>query len=113
MSKLAKHSVIVAQVGIAGSTKTGRYLVVAGQAGIGGHLTLGDGVTIGPQCGVAQSIPDNRTVSGTTLAMPHGIWLRLQKVISDLPDLFKRVRRLERQQSARSPEVEKQETERR
>jgi len=108
--EIGEHSIIVAQVGIAGSTKSGRYLVAAGQAGIGGHLTLGDGVTIGPQCGVAQSVPDNQTMSGTTLAMPHGVWLRLQKVISDLPALFKRVRRLERQQSTLSPKVEKQET---
>ena len=95
--EIGEHAVIAGQVGIAGSTTIGRYAVMAGQAGIGGHLTLGDGVTIGPQCAVAQSVPDKQTVSGTTLAMPHGIWLRLQKVLPDLPSLFRRVRKLEEQ----------------
>ena len=97
--EIGEHTVIAGQVGIAGSTTIGRYTVMAGQAGIGGHLTLGDGVTIGPQCAVAQSVPENQTVSGTTLAMPHGVWLRLQKVIPGLPALFKRVRRIEKQLS--------------
>jgi UDP-3-O-[3-hydroxymyristoyl] glucosamine N-acyltransferase len=104
--EIGEHSVITAQVGFAGSTTTGRYNIFAGQCGIGGHLTLGDKVTIGPQCAVAQSVPDNQTVSGTTLAMPHGIWLRLQKVLSELPALFKRVQRLEKNSSDRSAKRE-------
>ena len=94
---IGEHSVITAQVGFAGSTTTGRFGVFAGQCGIGGHLTLGDQVTVGPQCAVAQSVPDKQTVSSTTLAMPHRTWLRLQKVLPDLPNLFKKVQRLERQ----------------
>ena len=93
---IGEHSVIVAQVGIAGSTTIGRHAVIAGQAGIGGHLTLGDQVTVGPQCGVAQSVPDKQIVSGTTLAMAHGTWLRLQKVLPELPTLFKKMQTLEK-----------------
>ena len=92
---IGEHSVIVGQVGIAGSTTIGRYAVFAGQAGIGGHLTIGDQVTIGPQAAVAQSVPDNQVVSGTTLSMPHGTWLRLQKVLPNLPALAKKLARLE------------------
>ncbi len=95
--EIGEHTIIVAQVGIAGSTTIGRHVILAGKAAIGGHLTLGDGVTIGGQCAVPQSVPDNQTMSGTTLAMPHGIWLRLQKVLPDLPSLFKRVHKLEDQ----------------
>lgn len=93
---VGEHSVIVAQVGIAGSTTIGRYAVIAGQAGIGGHLTIGDQVTIGPQGAVAQSVPDKQVVSGTTLSMPHGKWLRLQKVLPNLPALAKKVADLEK-----------------
>lgn len=97
---IGEHSVIVAQVGIAGSTTIGRYAVIAGQAGIGGHLTLGDQVTVGPQCGVAQSVPDKQIVSGTTLAMAHGTWLRLQKVLPELPALFRKIQMLEKRLSS-------------
>lgn len=93
---IGEHTVIVAQVGIAGSTTIGRYAVIAGQAGIGGHLTIGDQVTIGPQGAVAQSVPDKQVVSGTTLAMPHGTWLRLQKVLPNLPGLAKKMTELEK-----------------
>ena len=93
---IGEHSVIVAQVGIAGSTTIGHHAVIAGQAGIGGHLTIGDQVTVGPQCGVAQSVPDKQVVSGTTLAMAHGTWLRLQKVLPELPTLFKKIQMLEK-----------------
>lgn len=99
---IGEHSVIVAQVGIAGSTTIGRYAVIAGQAGIGGHLTIGDQVTIGPQGAVAQSVPDKQVVSGTTLSMPHGTWLRLQKVLPNLPALAKKVANLEKTVSALS-----------
>jgi len=94
---VGEHSVITAHVGIAGSTTIGRHAIIAGQAGIGGHLTLGDQVTIGPQCAVAQSVPDKQVVSSTTLAMPHGTWLRLQKVLPELPALVKKIKLLETQ----------------
>lgn len=94
---IGEHSVIVAHVGIAGSTTIGRHAVIAGQAGIGGHLTLGDQVTVGPQCAVAQSVADKQVISSTTLAMPHGTWLRLQKVIPELPGLHKKMKILEKQ----------------
>jgi UDP-3-O-[3-hydroxymyristoyl] glucosamine N-acyltransferase len=94
---IGEHSIIVAQVGIAGSTTIGKYAIIAGQAGVGGHLTIGDQVTIGPQGAVAQSVPDKQIVSGTTLAMPHGKWLRLQKILPDLPHLAKTLYRLEKQ----------------
>ena len=96
---VGEHCVIVAQVGIAGSTTIGHHGIFAGQAGIGGHLKIGNQVTVGPQCGVAQSVPDKQVVSGTTLAMPHGTWLRLQKVVPDLPALFRKVQMLEKRLS--------------
>lgn len=93
---LGEHSAVAGHVGIAGSTTIGRHAAIAGQAGVGDHLKIGNHVTIGPQCAVAQSVDDRQIVSSTLLAMPHRTWLRLQKIISRLPDMFKRVRALER-----------------
>lgn len=92
---IGAHSAIIAQVGIAGSATLGTYVRVAGQAGIGGHLTIGDQTTIGPQAAVAKSLPDKAFVSGTTLAMGHRTWLRQQKILPELPDVYKRVSALE------------------
>ena len=107
---VGEHCVIVAQVGIAGSTTIGRHCIFAGQAGIGGHLTIGNQVTVGPQCGVAQSVPDKQVVSGTTLAMPHSTWLRLQKVLPELPALFRKVQMLEKRLSPMDTNCNESET---
>jgi len=42
-----EHCLLIAQVGISGSTKLGNYVVLAGQAGIGGHLKIGNQATVG------------------------------------------------------------------
>ncbi|MCC5792268.1 MAG: UDP-3-O-(3-hydroxymyristoyl)glucosamine N-acyltransferase [Legionellaceae bacterium] len=44
--KIGKGSIIVAQVGIAGSATLAEHVTVAGQAGIIGHIKLGTGATV-------------------------------------------------------------------
>jgi UDP-3-O-[3-hydroxymyristoyl] glucosamine N-acyltransferase len=54
---IGKHSVIVAQTGISGSTRVGEHVTMAGQVGIAGHIEIADGSIIAAQSGVAKSIP--------------------------------------------------------
>ncbi|MCC8369642.1 MAG: UDP-3-O-(3-hydroxymyristoyl)glucosamine N-acyltransferase [Rickettsia endosymbiont of Oxypoda opaca] len=63
--KIGKGSIIVAQVGIAGSSVIGQYCVLGGQVGVAGHLTIGDKVQIAGQGGVIQNIESGRIVGGT------------------------------------------------
>ena len=92
---IGENSVIVAQVGISGSTTIGKNAILAGQAGIAGHIKIGDNVTIGPQSGIPKSLPDGSIVSGT-LGMPHSLWLRVQNIMPKLPELKKTLRNLEK-----------------
>jgi UDP-3-O-[3-hydroxymyristoyl] glucosamine N-acyltransferase len=62
---LGKNCVIVAQVGISGSTKLGNFVIAAGQAGLTGHLTIGDGARIAAQSGVMRDIAPGETVAGS------------------------------------------------
>jgi UDP-3-O-[3-hydroxymyristoyl] glucosamine N-acyltransferase len=62
--RIGKHCLIVAQVGIAGSTELGDYVVVAGQAGFAGHLKIGDRAQIGGAAGVFHDIPAGMKVLG-------------------------------------------------
>lgn len=55
--KIGKGCIIVAQVGISGSTVLEDYVVLAGQAGIAGHLHIGTGAKIAAQSGVMRNIP--------------------------------------------------------
>lgn len=88
-------SIVCGQVGIAGSTEVGQGVVLAGQVGLAGHLRVGDGVTVGAQAGVIGNVPDGEIWSGYP-AMPHKVWLKGMAALKELPELIRRVRRLER-----------------
>ncbi len=46
------HTVMAAQVGIAGSAKVGAQCMIGGQVGLVGHISIADGTQIGAQSGV-------------------------------------------------------------
>ena len=62
--RIGKHCIIVAQVGIAGSTDIGDYTVIAGQAGVSGHLTIGKGAQIAAATKVFHDVGDGEKVIG-------------------------------------------------
>ncbi|MEZ6853893.1 UDP-3-O-(3-hydroxymyristoyl)glucosamine N-acyltransferase [Halodesulfovibrio aestuarii] len=94
--EMGSNCLIVSQVGISGSTKVGNGVVMAGQAGIAGHLTIGDGATVGPKTGVGKDIPAGVTMAGMP-AMEKGIFMRHTTLSPKIPDLFKRVKQLEKE----------------
>ena len=88
-------SIIVAQVGISGSTTIGKGVTLAGQAGLQGHIEVGDGAIIGGQAGVFGDVPAGAVYSGYP-ARPHKEALRAQAAMFKLPELLKRMRAQER-----------------
>lgn len=90
---IGKNSIVVAQVGISGSTKLGESVILAGQVGVVGHITIGDHVVVGAQSGVHENIPPGQVVSGTP-HMPHFAWLRAQACRAHLPEMRKTVNSL-------------------
>lgn len=56
--EIGENTIIVAQTGIAGSTKIGKNCVIAGQVGIIGHITIADNVKIAAQSGIGSSIKE-------------------------------------------------------
>jgi UDP-3-O-[3-hydroxymyristoyl] glucosamine N-acyltransferase len=89
------NTLLIAQVGIAGSVTIGKQTIIAGQVGVAPHVTIGDQVMVGPQSGIAKSIPDNQVITGSP-GMPHMLFLKVQRIIQSLPDLRKRILRLEK-----------------
>ena len=104
---IGEDSLIVAQVGIAGSTRIGHHAILAGQAGISGHLTLGDHVTVGPMTGIAKNIDDGQVVSSGSPSMPHRTWLRVQRVIPNLPEMSKKITELQKKIADLETKLEK------
>lgn len=62
---LGRCCVIVAQVGISGSTVLEDFVRVGGQAAMAGHLLIGRGAQIGAQAGVISDMPAGATVLGS------------------------------------------------
>ncbi|MBA3684070.1 MAG: UDP-3-O-(3-hydroxymyristoyl)glucosamine N-acyltransferase [Planctomycetes bacterium] len=58
------HCLIVAQVGIAGSTKLGNHVTLGGQAAINGHIVIGDQAIVTAMAGVSKSVPPKTVVRG-------------------------------------------------
>ncbi len=94
--RVGEHSLLVAQVGIAGSTVLGHHVTMAGQVGIAGHLKIGDGVTVGAKSGVMNDIDPGQIVMGAP-ALPDKQAKRILLAQLQLPDILDRLRKLERQ----------------
>jgi len=62
---LGRCCVIVAQVGISGSSVLEDFVRVGGQAGITGHLRIGRGAEIGAQAGVISDVAPGAKVLGS------------------------------------------------
>jgi UDP-3-O-[3-hydroxymyristoyl] glucosamine N-acyltransferase len=91
---VGEHSILVAQVGLAGTCTLGHHVVLAGQVGLADHVTLGDQVTLTAQSGTFRSIESNNVYGGSP-AVPLGDWKKYVTVLPKLPELARKVRDLE------------------
>ncbi len=92
---IGEDSIIVAQVGISGSSKIGSNVTLAGQVGVVGHVEIGDNALVGAQAGVTRDLPGNQGYVGSP-ALPHREFLRAVTVFPQLPEMRKRLLDLEK-----------------
>jgi UDP-3-O-[3-hydroxymyristoyl] glucosamine N-acyltransferase len=95
-TRVGRHNLLVALVGLAGSVETGDYVAIGGQVGVAGHLKIGSFVQIAATSGVMDDIPEGQKVGGTP-ALPLTEAKRLHLSTLRLPDLIAKVKRLERE----------------
>jgi UDP-3-O-[3-hydroxymyristoyl] glucosamine N-acyltransferase len=90
-SSVGEHTLLCAQVGLAGSTEVGNKVILAGQVGVAGHCHIGDGVIATAQSGIPSDVPAGQVVSGYP-AIENRLWLRCVAVFNRLPELAKALR---------------------
>lgn len=90
---IGKHSIICAQVGVAGSVRIGAGVMIGGQAGIIGHIEIDDGTLIGAQTGVSKSLHGGAWWA--TPSLPLGEAKRQLAWVRSLGKLMQRVKALE------------------
>ncbi len=81
--QIGKRAVIVAQVGISGSTRIGDGAVIGGQAGLTGHIKIGAGAKIAAKAGVMSDVPAGSSWGGAP-AVPALEWHRQTIALSRL-----------------------------
>ena len=94
-SRIGNDSLICAQTGLAGSSVIGNNVILAGQVGIAGHCSVGDGVILTAQSAVSHDVPPGKMISGSP-GFDNRIWLRAVAIFQRLPELVKRLDRLEK-----------------
>jgi len=72
---VGRHCVIVAQVGISGSTELGDFVVMGGQSGTVGHIKIGSAAQVAGASHPAKDVPAGAKVAGTP-ARPLTQWAR-------------------------------------
>jgi UDP-3-O-[3-hydroxymyristoyl] glucosamine N-acyltransferase len=97
---IGRHVIIVAQAGIAGSTRVADYTVVAAQVGIAGHLDIGGpGVTFTAKAGVTANIRTPGAYMGTPAQLMKEYQHQLI-MVRRLPAMAERLRGLEQKLGA-------------
>ncbi len=95
--EVGSHTVMSAQVGVAGSTKIGQWCMFGGQVGIAGHATIADGTQAGAQSGIPNSVKKpNQQLMGSPAIEPR-TWWKAQAVIKQLPDMYMAMSRMQKE----------------
>lgn len=93
---IGSHTVMAAQVGVAGSTKVGEWCMMGGQVGLSGHITIGDKVSIGAQSGIAGDVKAGLNVMGTP-AIDVKQFFKAAVVHKKLPEMYSELNALRRE----------------
>jgi len=90
---IGHDTLLIAQVGLAGTTDIGNNVILAGQVGVSGHVKIGDGAIAIAQSGIPHDVPAGAMVSGAP-AIDHRLWLKCCAAYAKLPEIAKAVRKL-------------------
>jgi UDP-3-O-[3-hydroxymyristoyl] glucosamine N-acyltransferase len=93
---VGKNCLIVAQVGLGGSSKVGDRAVMAGQAGLPDHLKVGDDALVQAQAGITKNVPEKAIVIGSP-ALPNLQFLERELRLRRLPRLAAELKELKAQ----------------
>jgi UDP-3-O-[3-hydroxymyristoyl] glucosamine N-acyltransferase len=91
---IGEEALIVAQTGLSGGTVVGRRAILMAGVGTTGHLTIGEGAFIGARSGLHHDVAKGARMFGAPAVEERG-WHRTTAALRRLPELLKRVRRLE------------------
>ena len=96
--EIGPRGILVAQSGVAGSSRLGTAVTLGAQSGISGHVEIGSGATVYGQSGVMENLDAGATVAGTP-SVPARSWFRQIVRLGQIERLARRVKKIEQQLS--------------
>jgi UDP-3-O-[3-hydroxymyristoyl] glucosamine N-acyltransferase len=93
--RVGRNCIILAHAAVGGSVKIGDFCIISGNVTIKDNVTLGDRVTVAGHSAVADDVAAGQIVWGFP-AMPFSLAKRVYARTKQLPQLFTRVRALEK-----------------
>ena len=91
--RLGERCLVMAGVGIAGSTRIGNDVILAGHVGVTDHLVIGDRARVAAKSAVFGDIPAGASFSGHP-ARPHRQFLRAQAALYRVTPIITELERL-------------------
>ena len=88
---IGKNTILVSQVGIAGSSKVGNNCILAGQVGVADHINITDNVIITAKSGVGKNIEKAGIYGANIPAIEWSKWRKVLMYIYKLPELIKKL----------------------
>lgn len=95
---IGENSLIVAQVGLSGSTEIGRNVVMGGKTATAGHQKIGDMCMIAGGSGIVGDLAAGSVVGGRP-SMPLKQWRKSVVVYGKLPEMHKDIKELKKELS--------------
>jgi len=80
-TRVGRHCVMAAEVGLSGSIELGDFVVLGGQVGVADHIKIGSGVQVAAKAGVTGNLAGGQVYGGFP-AKPVGQWRREMGAIS-------------------------------
>lgn len=93
--EIGENCMVVAMSGIAGSSVLEDRVIMAARSSLQDHKRIGKGATVAGMAGVTKDVKPGDVVYGFP-ARNHRDHFRVEALVRKLPDLFKRVKALER-----------------
>ncbi|HPI23489.1 MAG TPA: UDP-3-O-(3-hydroxymyristoyl)glucosamine N-acyltransferase [Spirochaetota bacterium] len=91
---IGERCYIVAQVGMSGTVTVGDKVIIAGQVGLADHISIASGAVIMGQSGIYNDVKKAEILFGTP-ARPVREQHRITSALGFLPELLKRVKKIE------------------
>lgn len=93
---VGENNILCGMVGLSGSTELGCNVIMGANSGTKGHIKIGDNCIVTARTSVSKDLKPGSEVKGMYPARPLAEELKIQTLVGKLPELYERIKKLEK-----------------